>query len=470
MRLGPAIVAVAVSCVGWAQAPPAVPSTPSDARLSSAFRKPAKNGWIFLHLEGSPSAIGFQHGFLLAPEIADSQRTVAAVLEHDVKKDWSFFRTAAEQVLWPKVETEYREEMQGIVEGLQARGVKLDLWDVVALNGWIELSAYYLPWSQKVAAPVPERCSAFIATGSYTKSGQIVFGHNNWTGYAEGARWNVIFDIAPAKGFHLLMDGMPGLIHSGDDFVVSSGGLMITETTISNFAGFDPSGIAEFVRARKAAQYADSIDSFARIMIEGNNGGYANNWLVGDRKTGEIASLELGLKNVTLQRTTDGYFVGSNFPVNPKLIAEETTFDPADKTSSANARHIRWDQLMAENKGKIDVAMARSFLADHLDSATGKRDPNERTLCGHIDLSPRGIPGWVGPFAPAGTVQAKVADSAMAEELRLEASMGHSCRLHFRATPFLRKHPVHRWMRPHLKDLPSEAWTMFTTETGQDRL
>ena len=170
---------------------------------------------------------------------------------------------------------------------------------------------------------------------------------------------------------------MPGLIHSGDDFGVNSGGMMITETTISNFSGFDPAGIPEFVRARKAMQYADSLDAFTRIMTEGNNGGYANTWLIGDRKTGEIASLELGLKNVTLQRTTDGYFVGSNFPISPQLIAEETTFDPADKSVSANARHIRWDQLMAQHKGKIDTGLAKAFVSDHLDSFTGKVDPNE---------------------------------------------------------------------------------------------
>ena len=205
-------------------------------------------------------------------------------------------------------------------------------------------------------------------------------------------------------------------------------------------------------------------------MTEGNNGGYANNWLIGDRKTGEIASLELGLKNVTLQRTTDGYFAGSNFPVNLKLIAEETTFDPSDKSSSPNARRIRWDQLMAANKGKIDVAAARTFLSDHLDSATGKVDPNERTLCGHIDLSPRGVAGWVGPYAPAGAVQAKVADAKMAEQMRLEASMGHSCGLHFRASAFLRRRPAFRPLRPHLKDLPGQPWTVFTTATSPDRL
>ena len=85
------------------------------------------------------------------------------------------------------------------------------------------------------------------------------------------------------------------------------------------------------MRARKAMQYAASIDDFARIMKEGNNGGYANNWLVADRKTNEIASLELGLKNVTLERTRDGFFVGSNSPIEPKLIREETDFDPNER-------------------------------------------------------------------------------------------------------------------------------------------
>ena len=92
------------------------------------------------------------------------------------------------------------------------------------------------------------------------------------------------------------------------------------------------------MRARKAMQYAESIDDFARIMKEGNNGGYANNWLVADRKTNEIASLELGLKNVILQRTKDGYFVGSNFPVDPKLMKEETEFDTNDTSAAAPTR------------------------------------------------------------------------------------------------------------------------------------
>jgi len=42
----------------------------ADARLKPAFRRPEKDGWIFVHLEGSPRDVGYQHGYLLAPEIA----------------------------------------------------------------------------------------------------------------------------------------------------------------------------------------------------------------------------------------------------------------------------------------------------------------------------------------------------------------------------------------------------------------
>jgi hypothetical protein len=434
----------------------------SDARLRGAFRQPARNGWVFVHLEGSPSQVGFQHGALLAREIEDARKVVALELKHDTEKDWEYFRQAAEKDLWPHVEPEYREELQGIAEGLRSRGVKLDVWDVAAMNAWLEIPNY-VKWREKTASPpAPEHCSAFVATGSYTTDGRPVIGHNAWTGYLDGARWLIVFDIVPARGERILMDGFPGLIHSGDDFGINSAGLMITETTIGNFSGWDPDGVPEFVRARKAMQYAASIDDFARIMKEGNNGGYANNWLVADYKTNEIASLELGLKNVNLWRTRDGYFGGANFPVDPKLITEETDFAVNDPGSSANARRIRWDQLMQENRGRIDVAAGKRFLADHYDTYEKRDDPNERTLCGHIDLSGRGLKPWQAEHGPAGAVQNKVADAAMAERLSFAAAAGHACGLDFNAAGHLRKYPAFEWQRPLLRDLPARPWTVFT--------
>jgi hypothetical protein len=446
-----------------------------DSRLKKARRQPERNGWIFVHLEGTPAEIGYQHGYLLALEIREAQKVIELELTHDTSKPWQFFRDAARKELWPRIEPQYQQELAAIAEGLHARGVQLDVWDIVAHNAWLEWP-YYMGWRDKNAGKATmaradgtkltagEHCSAFVATGSYTRDGRPVMGHNAWTGYMDGQRWNIVFDVAPSTGHRFIMDGFPGLIHSADDFGINAAGIMITETTISRFNGWDPAGIPEFVRARKAMQHSASIDEFAHWMSEGNNGGYANNWLVADRKSGEIASLELGLKNVTLRRSMDGYFGGANFPVNEKLEKEETEFSSTDPGQSPTARRARWDQLMAENKGRIDAAAGQRFLADHYDTFEKKTAPSERTLCGHIDLSPRGVLPWQPKYGIAGAVQNKVADSAMAENLTFTAAMGHACGARFRAAEHLKAHPEFAWQQPYLRDLVPYPWTVFTAK------
>lgn len=442
--------------------------TTGNGKLDGSSRF-ERNGWVYVHLEGAPERIGYQHGYQLSAEIDDMLRVVKPFLQETTKRDWNFYRDAGEKLLWPTIDEEYQREIDGIVEGAAAKGVKADRWDIVALNALEELPYYYVPMldkqqSQPASTHSPGNCSAFIATGSYTKDHRIVIGHNNWTSYITGSRWNIIFDIKPERGYRIIMDGMPGVIASNDDFGVNSNGIVITETTITQFEGFDPKGKAEFFRARKAMQYSSSIDDYVRIMLDGNNGGYANDWLVGDNKTGEIALFELGLKEHSVRRTKDGYFVGSNFPVDPKLTRLETTFDVNNKQNSPNARHARWEQLMSENKGKIDVEIGKRMESDGYDVIEKKQGPNERSLCGCADQSPRGIPEWDwGKFYPGGTVQAKVTDSSMAEKMQLWAAMGHPCRSDFIAEDFLKQHPEYGWMRGLLRDMKTQPWTQFTS-------
>jgi len=63
-------------------------------RLAKASRE-NKNGWIYVHLEGSPIDIGYQHGFLLANDIDTSIQSVSYLLQHDTHRDWAFYRSAA---------------------------------------------------------------------------------------------------------------------------------------------------------------------------------------------------------------------------------------------------------------------------------------------------------------------------------------------------------------------------------------
>jgi Phospholipase B len=447
--------------------------TSSDPRLKGAYRF-ARGGWVYVHLEGDASAIGFQHGYMLAAEIEDAFPAVAADMMHSTKRDWPFFRQVAREQLWPKLDPEYQQELEGLAEGLNARtGSPLDVYDIVALNSFEEVPDYYVPWldkrEKKTNAPnlkSPGNCSAFVATGSWTKDGQIVMAHNNWTSYMNGERWRIIFDIEPAHGYRMLMDGFPGVIASDDDFGINSDGLMVTETTISQFEGWDPDGKPEFMRARKALQYAGSIDDYTRIMLDGNNGGYANDWLLGDRKTGEVAQLELGLKAYKLWRTNDGVFAGSNWARDPKVLKEDTPqFDPNHMGNSPNARRVRWEQLLNENKGKIDVRLAQLMLGDHFDTYEKKIGPNERTLCGHVENTARGISIWSwGPNYPGGAVQAKATDSNMTKEMSLVARVGHPCGDDFLAQPFLAAHPEFAWQEPYLRDMKAGPWTFFNSD------
>ena len=444
----------------------------NDPRLKGGYRY-ERAGWIYVHLEGDPNSIGFQHGYLLGPEIEDGYKAVSLEMTHTTKRDWPFFREVAREMLWPKLDPEYQQELEGIAEGLNARtGSPLDVYDIVALNSFEEVPDYYVPWLDKQAktknAPnlkSPGNCSAFVATGSWTKDGGIVIAHNNWTNYMDGERWRIIFDIHPTHGYTILMDGFPGVIASDDDFGINSDGLMVTETTITQFEGWDPQGKPEFVRARKALQYAGSIDDYTRIMLDGNNGGYANDWLLGDRKTGEIAQLELGLKAYKLWRTKDGVFAGSNWARDPKVLKEDTPeFNPNDMETSPNARRVRWEQLLNENKGKIDVDLAQQMLSDHVDSFEKKAETNERVLCGHVDTSARGVAIWAWqPFYPGGAVQGKATDSAMTKEMRMVARAGHPCGEDFLAKPFLAAHPDYAWQEPYLHDMKAGPWTVFSS-------
>ncbi len=437
-----------------------------DSRLKSSSRSD-HDGWIQLHLEGSPSEIGYQHGYLLADEIDDAFRMFKSFLKGATDKDWAFYREAADRMFVPKLGDEYRAEMQGIADGLAAKGKHYDLTDLTVLNGWMELAWYYVPWLANQAKAdsmnnrAPGNCSAFIATGSFTKDGKIVMAHNTWVEYVVGERWNVAMDIAPAKGHRISMDAFPGFIHSGDDFAINDAGILITETTITGLKSFNWRGTPEFVRARRAEQYASSIDEFVKLMSEDNNGAYGNTWLVGDLKTNEIAKLDLGLKHQHLWRTTDGMYVGANFGTDELLLKEETTFNVADSMNSPNSRRARWNQIMAAFKGKIDAEAAKRFMADHYDVHLGTEANNRCVLCGHADEDPVGIPEWSnGPFYPVGATSGKVTTADMARGMKFWARIGHPCGQDFIVASFMAKHPEYKWMEPGFRDMKAGPWTI----------
>jgi len=428
--------------------------------LSKAYRID-RNGWIYLHIEGKPFERGFQRGYLTANEINEFLKTVTYIQEFETGREHNFFVKTAARLFRNKISQEYVEEIKGMAAGMKQAGKEVTYDQMLFMNGFIDIIWYWWPREKELNSP---GCSAFIATGDATADSRIVMAHNSWARYALSRFCNIIVDIVPERGHQILMQSWGPCIYSATDFFITGAGLVGTETTIGGFKGFNPKGTPIFERARKAMQYADSIDQWARIMTDKNNGAYANSWLLGDIKTGEIARLELGLKHHSLEKTKNGYFTGSNITNNIKILREETNSTYDDVRSTCVARRERWKQLIKEHYGKIDAEIAKQMLADHYDVYLGREKPSSRTICGHSELDDGSVPCTKSAYFPGGAVDGKVVDSDMAKNWKIWAKWGSSCNIGFDAKEFLEKHTQYDWLKGYLKDLPAQPWTIFPVD------
>lgn len=452
----------------WAAAAPARGGelTAEQQHWLSRAETHAKAGWIYLHIEGQPRERGFQHGYLLAPEIATGLRAEQVDWLHGSGMSWSWLIENTKGFIEPAIDPEDREEMRGIAEGMQAAGVATSYDEIVAYNAYFELAGYWWPLAAKkltdgedVVQRPKDGCSSFIATGRMTQDGGIVLGHNSMAPY-DIAIQNVVIDIAPAAGHRILMQTQAGWIDSGSDFFITDAGLVGSETTIGSFDHFTEKGTPEFVRMRRATQDAGNIDAWCAIMRQGNNGGYANAWLIGDTKTGEIARLELGLKYVGFERTRDGYFIGSNIAEDLHILRLETHARDEDIRQGPVARRVRWKQLMAQYAGQIDLDVAQRMEADTYDVLTQSTGADGHTLNEHDELVAVPNGSWP-PFYPHGSFESKVVDTTLARKMTFLARWGSPDGTAFDAPAFLAAHPQFDWMTGILQSRPSEPWAEF---------
>jgi hypothetical protein len=309
-------------------------------------------------------------------------------------------------------------------------------------------------------------CSAIVATGNSTKTGEIIMAHNSWWTYIIGSTWNTIIHIKPDSGYEIVMQATPGFVWSGTDWYIASSGLMIMETTYIGSTPYNPEGTPIFVRTRDATQNKNTIEEWMDTVSHDNNGGYANDWHIGDIKTGEVGLLELGLEHQMRRRIRDGCLLSCNLALDPG-VRKETIFDYNDKSTTATARYTRWIQL-AESNVPIDVGLAKRFLADHFDVSCNKEVPSRNTLCGHVNEDARGVPEveW-GPNYPGGSFDGKVTTSSLAARGCFWAHWGKPCDQRFVVSDFLKDHPNYEWQRKGLVDITPFPWTLI--EPGFER-
>ena len=140
-----ALLCFTLNCLG-AEAPAL--TQVQQSWLSKANRH-EKAGWVYVHIEGTPRERGFQHGYLLAREIAECLRVARAKWRHDSSMEWSWLIAHTKGFTEPAIDPEDRAEMQGIAEGMTAAGVPTTYDEIVTYNAEIELEWYWWPLAAK---------------------------------------------------------------------------------------------------------------------------------------------------------------------------------------------------------------------------------------------------------------------------------------------------------------------------------
>lgn len=362
-----------------------------------------------------------------------------------------------------------------MADGLSAAGVASTLDDVIAWNDWMEITGYWWPKNAPKMMERPqmkthrkEHCSAIVATGDATVDGKPYLGHESFDEFWSGQYFNVCKRVEPDEGHAFIMQASaPCMLSSMTDFYVTDAGLNITETTLAGFDRYDEEGVPEWVRIRDAVQFSANIDEFVDRLNEGNNGGYANAWLIADHNTGEIARFEQGLAYTSLERTFNGTFFGCNAVFDPRirnLECKDNGFnDPRQQTG---ARRQRWMELIDQYYGKIDLEVVKKMLADTYDVYLGYNCPSSRDICSHYDVDPQYYADdpdavWNIPFYPAGSCDAKAAGPDDVKNMKMWGRYGRADGVEFDVDDFLEQHPLWNWMRGYLKSRPTQPWTLF---------
>jgi outer membrane protein assembly factor BamB len=318
-------------------------------------------GFVYVHIEGEPYERGYQYGYLAFAEIVDMinrwsnwghKEDFMNIFIMKNRPDnyyelsktyWNLCKNRAMKFFWDQYPEEFQQEIKGIADGVKARGgiahgEPVDYKDILTLNEIEETRETFSnpggrgrPFKEifkllkgavksilkGATYEISDRenhetgnCMAFLATGDATIDGRIVFSHSTifQPNYIP-QRANIILDVQPSKGHRFIMTVFPGYIWSSQDYYQNDCGILLAETSIWPPIGpWKVRGTTSIgVRARRAIQYSESIDDVINSMLDGNNGLYPADWIMGDTKTGEIASLELGLRSHAITRTKNGF-------------------------------------------------------------------------------------------------------------------------------------------------------------------
>jgi hypothetical protein len=383
-----------------------------------------KQGIKVLHLRGTPYQLGYQHGVLLKDEISEvltgGLTGAAAVIAKNTGIDFSLAiekMMVGEKAMEPYIPPEFKEEMQGIADGISEAGVSLTYEDVLLWNTMYDQRCFYAhpnpadPNNPPIRCPYPPGCSSFSAWGEATLDGKMIFGKNmdnlNIPGILEN---RILVIVDPDHGYGHTFITHPGML-AIDGGINEDGVAMMTQYSASAHETLQGCGIG--ILTRLILSNVHRIEDAVNILTV-----YPRctgiNYHVADSKVNRAAVIEVSATEVAVRYPEQGKdilwatnhyncypgwkgYTGHNMVIGQAPVYGLADISTVEKWQAsltdrkntiipAAGRFKRYEQLINENYGKITVEKGIKILSDRHDPYTGKeRDwtepspsPNDR--------------------------------------------------------------------------------------------
>ena len=179
-----------------------------------------------LHLRGAAYERGYQHGVLLKDEISEvltgGLTGGAAVIAKATGSDVSLAiekMMVGQKAMEPYIPPEFKEELQGIADGIAEAGSSLTYEDILLWNTMYDQRCFYAhpnpsdPNNSPIRCSYPPGCSSFSAWGRATLDGKMIFGKNmdnlNLPRILEN---RILVIVAPDHGYGHAFITHPGML------------------------------------------------------------------------------------------------------------------------------------------------------------------------------------------------------------------------------------------------------------------
>jgi len=290
------------------------------------------NGYLVLHVAGTPRQMGEQHGRLLKAEV---QRMVDDLIVRGEggRESYSYQRLlegsrVMERFLLP----EFREELHALAEAAE-----VDCDELVAAQLFGDV------WGAQY-------CTSFAVFGPATRTGECIVGRNMdyWdNGVSQYAA--VLIHFTPDRGRPFFTVSWAGIINGWT--AMNDHGLCVSNNIGYGAKSESLEGLSTCFMLRKVAQFAQTVEEGVRIIEEGPRA-IGTNMMVAGGHPPNAAVVEYDHAEAVARWAKDGYVMADNS--FRRLYREE----PDDEEGfSSYSRYGTLLKLIREHYGQIDETM-----------------------------------------------------------------------------------------------------------------